>query len=287
VPQPLPVGICWGTLLKATLPGLIREAGANGFGTIAVTPPSYRRAREAGVTARDLRAMLADHGVRVTVIDPLMSQLPGAPALADVPEQYREGFRHDEAYGYEVAEALDAKVLNIAHFLGRKVPLAEMADAVGAISERAAKRGFSVSLEFIPDTGLPDLVTTAEIVRMAGSPNLGVLLDTWHYARSGGTLEQLAALPPGTIKAFQLSDRVAPPPGTSYVPMSGRSFPGEGELPLAEIIRLAVANNSALTAELEIFSAALAAMPPDEAAREVANRTRAWLEGKAKHVRWR
>jgi sugar phosphate isomerase/epimerase len=285
-PAQLPVGICWGTLINASLPELIEEAGRHGFGTLAVTPPGYRRARAAGLSVADLRAMLNDNGVHVAVIDPLMSGLPGSPKPDEVPEQFREGFLHDEAYGYEVAEALEAKILNIAHFLGRKVPIAELADAIGKISARAAQRGFGVSLEFIPDTGMPDLVTAAEIVRQVNAPNLGVLFDTWHFSRSGGTLEQLAALPRGAINAFQLSDRTPPPPGTPYVPMSGRSFPGEGEMPLAEIIRLARANRPTLSVEIEVFNAELRALPTPAAAKLLSDKTRGWLTGKGAEIRW-
>jgi sugar phosphate isomerase/epimerase len=282
----LPVGLCWGTLFNASLPELIQEAGRHGFTTISPTPPTYRRALEQGITAKDLRAMLKDNGVRATVIDPLMAGLPGSPPPSEVPEQFRIGFMHDEAYCYEVAEALEAKVVNIAHFLGKKVPIAQLADAIGKISERAATRGLGISLEFIPDTGMPDLVTAAEIVRQVKANNLGVLLDTWHLSRSGGTLEQLAALPPGTINGFQLSDRIAPPPGTPYVPMSGRNFPGEGEMPLAEIVRLAQANRPGLTAEIEVFNAELRALSAADAAKMVSDKTRGWLTGKGAEIKW-
>lgn len=282
----LPVGLCWGTLIQASLPELILEAGRNGFGTIAVTPPSFRRCLEAGTTVAELRAMLADNGVRVAVIDPLMSGLPGSPRPEDVAENMRVGFLHDEAYCYVVAEALGARVINIAHFLGKPVPLPELAGAIAAICLRAASRGLSVSLEFIPGTGMPDLVTANQLVELAGEPNLGVLFDTWHYARSGGTLEQLRALPPGRINALQISDRIAPPPGAAYVPMSGRLFPGEGEQALDEILQLAFANNPSISAEMEVFSADLAAMPVAAAASRAADAARSWLAGKGASIRW-
>ena len=282
----LPLGICWGTLINASLPELIAEAGRNGFGTIAVTPPSFRRCLEAGTTVAEIRAMLADQGVRVTVIDPLLAGVPGSPRPEDVPENLRDGFTCDEAYCYVVAEALGAKVVNVAHFLGKPVPLPEMAGAAAAISRRAAAHGLQISLEFIPGTGLPDLVTTNEIVELAGEPNLGVLFDTWHYVRSGGTLEQLRALPPGRINALQISDRIPPPPGAAYVPMSGRLFPGEGEQPLDEILKGVFANNPSLTAEMEVFSADLAAMPVAAAAERAAKATRMWLAGKGASIQW-
>jgi sugar phosphate isomerase/epimerase len=282
----LPLGICWGTLIKASLPELIAEAGRNGFGTIAVTPPSFRRCLEAGTTVAELRTMLADHGVRVTVIDPLLAGLPGSPRPEDVPENLRDGFLHDEAYCYVVAEALGAKVVNVAHFLGKAVPLPELAGAIKAMGRRAAAHGLQISLEFIPGTGMPDLVTANEIVELAGEPNLGVLFDTWHFVRSGSTLEQLRALPPGRINALQISDRIPPPPGAAYVPMSGRLFPGEGEQPLDEILKLVFANNASITAEIEVFSADLSAMPVAAAAEHAAQAIRTWLAGKGASIEW-
>ncbi len=124
------------------------------------------------------------------------------------------------------------------------------------------------------------------LVELAGEPNLGVLFDTWHYARSGGTLEQLRALPPGRINALQISDRIAPPPGAAYVPMSGRLFPGEGEQALDEILQLAFANNPSISAEMEVFSADLAAMPVAAAAERAADAARSWLAGKGASIRW-
>lgn len=284
--QKLPLGICWGTLIKASLPELIHEAGRNGFGTIAVTPPSYRRCLDSGTSAADLRRMLADNGVRVTVIDPLLAGLPGSPRPEDVPDNLRDGFLHDEDYCYEVAEALGAKVINLAHFLGKSVPLPDMAGAIAAISRRAAQHGLAVSLEFIPGTGMPDLVTANELVELAGESNLGVLFDTWHFVRSGGTLQQLRALPPGRINAVQISDRIPPPPGAAYVPMSGRLFPGEGEQPLDEILKGVFANNASVTVEMEVFSADLAAMPVAAAAERAAEAARWWLAGKGASIRW-
>jgi sugar phosphate isomerase/epimerase len=154
------------------------------------------------------------------------------------------------------------------------------------MGRRAAAHGLQISLEFIPGTGMPDLVTANEIVELAGEPNLGVLFDTWHFVRSGSTLEQLRALPPGRINALQISDRIPPPPGAAYVPMSGRLFPGEGEQPLDEILKLVFANNASITAEIEVFSADLSAMPVAAAAEHAAQAIRTWLAGKGASIEW-
>lgn len=109
-----------------------------------------------------------------------------------------------------------------------------------------------------------------------GERNCTVLLDTWHLARSGGTVDDIGALEPGAIGAFQLSDRKAPPPQTAYVPMTGRLLPGEGELPLADILAAAFANSPGLTAEVEVFSEELAGLSVDAAAARTAAAIEAW-----------
>jgi sugar phosphate isomerase/epimerase len=281
----LPVGLCWGTSMNATLPELIDTAGRHGFGTLAITPPSYRKWRAKG--GERMAELLKAAGTRVTVIDPLMAGLPGAPRAADVPEQFREGFLHDEAYCYEVALASGATIVNIAHFLGAKdTPVAQLAEGVGKITERAARQGLKIALEFIPDTGMPDLLTARAIYEMVKLPTLGIMLDSWHLLRSGGTVEQVKALPPGAIIAAQLSDRIPPKPGAAYVPMAGRSFPGEGEAPIVDIMNAALANNPAITVELEVFNAEQRALAAEPAAARAEQATRAWLEGKGRGVRW-
>jgi sugar phosphate isomerase/epimerase len=181
-----------------------------------------------------------------------------------------------EEDGYRAAEMLDCPVVNVAHFTGKPVPLDEMSQALAAVCERSSKRGFEVTLEFIPGTGLPDLVTALKIREMVGAPNCSIMLDPWHLARSGGTLEQVQAAPPGSIGGLQLCDRTPPPPGQPYVPMSGRDLPGEGKLPLTEIVQAAMRNRPGVTAEVEVFSEELRNLPLDAAAARTAAAVAAW-----------
>jgi sugar phosphate isomerase/epimerase len=110
---------------------------------------------------------------------------------------------------------------------------------------------------------------------MAGAiPNAKILVDTWHLARSGGTVADLLALPPGCVGGAQLSDRIAPPPGEPYVPMTGRSIPGDGELPLVDIVRALHANQPGLDICMEVFSAEIEAMSHAEAAQRMAEAAR-------------
>jgi sugar phosphate isomerase/epimerase len=269
----LEIGLCWGTLQRARLAQLIETAGRHGFPTLSIRPDQVAAGLEAGLGAAELRRRLRDAGVRVRVID-AMSGLPGQPAAEGAPEGSPPAGNEDLCY--QVAEMVEAPIINLTHYQGVPTPKAQLVDAIGAICARARRRGFEIVLEFIPDTGLSSLNLAFEIVQAAAAPNLSVLLDPWHWSRSGGTLDDLRALPPGAIGAFQLCDRTPPPPGAPYVPMSGRDLPGEGELPLHALTAIALANNPRLTAEIEVFSEELRGLAVDDAAARVAAAVRAW-----------
>lgn len=271
--QDLEIGLCWGTLQRARLVELIETAGRHGFPTLSIRPDQVAACLEAGLSAADLRKHLRDAGVRVRVID-AMSGLPGQPLAEGAPTGSPPASNEDLCY--QVAEAVEAPIINVTHYQGVPTPQAQLVDAIGDVCARARRRGFEIVVEFIPDTGLSSLNLAFEVLQAVAAPNLAILLDPWHWSRSGGTLDDLRRLPPGALGAFQLCDRTAPPPGTPYVPMSGRDLPGEGELPLHELTRIALANNPRLTAEIEVFSEALRGLPIDDAAGRVATAVQAW-----------
>ena len=72
-----------------------------------------------------------------------------------------------------------------------------------------------------------------------GLPRLRLLIDTMHFMRSGSRVEDLASLDPDLIGYVQLSDvpLVATNPDYMDEAMFGRLPPGEGELPLLDILR--------------------------------------------------
>ena len=252
------IGLCWGSVPGGTLIDIARTASGQGLAAITVTAGHFQAA------GPDVRARLADLGVRVAVVDPLMQPLPGMPPIDEVPEAMRHFFTYDEDMCWRAAEALEAPTVNLAHFMGRPVERSRMVDTIGGLVRLGRAHGIELTIEFIPGTGIPDLATAHDLARATGAR---VMLDTWHLVRSGGGIADIAALPPGSIGAVQLSDHRTPPPGTPYVPMSGRLLPGDGELQLTELIAAIEANSPGLDLCLEIFSGALEALGWDEAAR--------------------
>jgi sugar phosphate isomerase/epimerase len=276
VDQPA-IGLCWGTINQASLVEMIEAAARHGFPTIDFAPNLYHEALDAGFDAPALRRRLADAGVQATVIDGVSTGMRGLPT-DPIPYRGRTMRRYDAAGCLEIADALGARAINVSHYRGEPTPLDAIAEDAARACRLAAGYGVTVALEFIPDSGIPDLAAGRRVVELSGEANCTILLDTWHLARSGGSAADIRALPPGMIGAFQLADRIEPPPGTAYVPMSGRTLPGEGELPLGEMVAAALENSPGVTVEIEVFSEELAAMTVDAAAARTAAAVRAWRE---------
>ena len=268
------IGLCWGTAIGTPLEPLIAAAGGAGLGAVTLTAGMYEASRARGTSVAELRRRLRDKGVRVHAIDPLIGVLPGTPKPADVPPENRAYFEFTEARCYEAAEALGAETINLAHFGGRPVAEQEFIECLGPLAERAARHGVRLTLEFLPESAIPDLAAARRIVEAVGSKNLTLLLDTWHFVRSGGTVAQLEGVPKGLIGGLQISDRREPPPGTAYTPMGGRLLPGEGETALVSLLETLLARERGLTVAVEVFSDELKALPAHEIAARVASATR-------------
>jgi len=253
------IGLCYGSLRDTSATDLVRIAGANGFSGLMLPPfPQATPAEIAG-----FRSLLRAHGIRRVVLDGVMAQLPRCAFAA--------GHRWTADQHFAVAEQFGVDCFNVPHYRGDPATtVAEFAGALGPFCERAAAAGITVALEFLPGTGIPDLERSLRIVEAVGAPNLGITLDTWHWARIGATLADIRALPPGVIKDFQLSDRAANQDALPDSEQWGRLLPGEGALPLAEIIRAVHANAPDLTVNAEIFSEALQQREPQDAARAIA-----------------
>jgi sugar phosphate isomerase/epimerase len=269
------IGLAWGTVHQANLLETIEVAARHGFPTLQIPPDIYLDCLAAGTDAKAIRRRLADAGVSVRVVDGVTGGLPGMPT-EPVMFKGQAMQRFDIVACLDVAEALEAPIINVSHYGAALAPLEATAEAVGAACRLAARSGITIVLEFVPDSGNPSIGNAQAIVAACGEANCKVHLDTWHLARSGGTVADIRALPPRAIGAFQLSDRIAPPPGTAYVPMTGRLLPGEGELPLGEIVAAALANSPGVTIETEVFSEELAGMSADGAAARTAAAVEAW-----------
>jgi sugar phosphate isomerase/epimerase len=254
------------TVRQASLPELIEVAGSHGFSAVTTTTWLYAAA---GVSDRELRGLLEAHGVRVSYIDGLITALPGTPPPGPGAATEEECFR--------IAAALGAGAVNVVHIDGSPTPLGDLAAALGPLCERAEARRLRIVVEFLPGTGIPDLPTALELVRLVGAENLGICLDSWHLARSGGTVDHLGPAEAALVGAVQLADRTKAQDLQPYVPMSGRLLPGDGEVPLEDLVARVLGPHPDVPAGIEVISDEMRALPAARAAEVAAASLRALL----------
>jgi sugar phosphate isomerase/epimerase len=111
-------------------------------------------------------------------------------------------------------------------------------DQLALIAEMAAACGVETTLEFGPGMSIGDLPTALAALRHVARADCRLLIDTMHLMRSGSSVADVAALAPELIGYVQLCDAPLVSQHASYMDeaMSARLVPGEGELPLSELL---------------------------------------------------
>lgn len=263
--------LCAGTIPGASFGERVSVAGAAGFAGISLRVSDYVRARDAeGLTDGDMRAVLDAHGVAVAELEVLSDWRPGARIG-------RTQARADEVFA--IAAALGARSLSVVEGPGAPLPLELAAEAFARICDRGADLGLLLHLEFWPGSAI-DLATAARVVALADRPNGGILVDTWHLARTAGGDALLREVPGERILAVQMSDSprvAAPEPDYMAATLKRRLLPGEGELDLVGFVRRLDAVGCSAPLGVEVWSEQLAARPPLEVARRAGDAMRALL----------
>ena len=105
-------------------------------------------------------------------------------------------------------------------------------------AERAADAGVGFAFEYSPFVPVCTLAAAAQLVREVAAtvPGQAVIVDTWHFARTGDTLDDLRALEPELFGYVQLDDAIAAGSDMRFDTLNRRALPGEGVLPLVSFL---------------------------------------------------
>jgi sugar phosphate isomerase/epimerase len=249
------------TLPEATPAEMLSAAAAAGFDACGlwIQPDRWDAA-----TTRAVRERLADTGIRVLDVE----------VLAITKDVSDEGLDRIVAIGAELGA-------QYALAIATEPDPARTADRFARLCERAAAGGMRACLEFMRFTAVRSLADALAVVRAAGHPAGAVLVDMLHLIRSGGGPDDLLGIDPALLPYTQLCDAPAAPPdeelGTLVdEALNGRVLPGDGGLPVAEILARLPADCSV---SCEILSSKLRERHPDPATRAqaVADATRSFL----------
>ncbi len=248
------------TVLDTTPPELVSVAAAAGFSSVGIrltaTPsvgvPPYDMLHEGPLLRETLQRM---KDVGVTVLDTEFLRFE-----PDQPVGIPEGF-------LEVSARLGARHVLV---MSAEPEEARTLERFCDLCDRAAAFGLTVGLEFAVYTGVRTLAQAAELVRRSGRANTSVLIDALHFSRSGGLPAHVREVPPASFRYAQLCDAVpdmpAPHDTAALVreARTGRLLPGEGALPLRDLVAALPAD---LPLAVEAPCRATAELPAVERAR--------------------
>jgi sugar phosphate isomerase/epimerase len=144
-----------------------------------------------------------------------------------------------------------------------------------AVGEVLAEYGVRLGLEWlgprhIRASGTPviwKMGQTLDLIADIGLDNIGLLFDVWHWFNAEDTLEEIRALRPEQIVHCHFND--APNKPLDEQRDNQREVPGEGIIPLVDVVRALKEIGYSDYLAVEIFNESLKAMPPLQAARLV------------------
>lgn len=251
-------------------------AAANGFVGVTLPMPMYVRAEAAGWFAGDLRAIADGHGLDVEEVGPLWQWVPGSDEYG-----YR-GHHVEPEMVFEVAATLGAKVVTALAFMSPRQHLLsydEYAEAFANLCDRASGYDLRVGLEFVPWAKIGDASAAQRVVSLAGSPNGGVIVDSWHFFRGTLDVGVLRDIPSGGIVSFQIADAPAFAEEDLLSETAHRRLlPGDGDQKLDQLVRAMDEIAPDLPVTVEVFSDTLHQMTASDAAGEAASSTRRLID---------
>jgi sugar phosphate isomerase/epimerase len=283
--------LCSGTLPRhTTFVDRLDAASAAGFAGLSMWGRDYQAARREGHSDADLRARLADHGLAVAELDPAWWWTPSAfdmkafdaESLASIDDM--EVFCSAEAELFAIADAVGARSINAVDVLGGRWSIADAAAALAGFCDRAAEHGLLVHVEFLPWSRIADVATAWEVVRLAGRANAGIAVDAWHWFRGTPGEAALRTVPGVKILAVQLGDAPAEPEADPMTAsLHDRLLPGDGDVDLVSLVTALRDVGAVAPIGVEVFSDALHALGPHEAARRAGDAARRVLAARAEH----
>src|ERR1700692_3459284 len=172
----------------------VEAAVAGGFTSLVVSTDTIDEAAQSGLSLLEMKRIAEDAGVPIRHYDSLAAWAPiRLPSWA--PPRMRARFDVPMTRALDICDALHVtNIVAVAAFPRNAVDQDQLIEGFADLCDGVAKAGIRVELEFMPILGVPDLVTAWDIVRGSARKNSGIMLDTWHFVKSGSRLLVLSSL---------------------------------------------------------------------------------------------
>ena len=198
----------------------VAAAKAAGFEGIGLRAETYVDALAEGLHDEDILAILKKYGIAVTEVEYIT-------LWAEDHRSYEQMYK--EQVCFHMCELFGVNHINCG--LMEKYSVEHDAEKLAELCKRAGK--YTIGVEPMPYSGIPDVRTAWAIVKGSGAENAALILDSWHWIRANQPfdLELLAGIPAEKIVSIQLNDVLAHPYAKVVLrdeSMHERVLPGRG-----------------------------------------------------------
>jgi sugar phosphate isomerase/epimerase len=246
-------------------------AAAAGFVGVGLHVDDLARTVASGIDPAGMRAVLQGAGLRVVEIEFLAGW--ALETESDVP-----AVAATMAGVEAVAATLGGRHVSAGELRPGKVDLDVAAARLAGLADRLAARGLLVALEAFPWSALPDVGTAVELLRRAGSPDTGLLIDVWHFFNGGAGLDVLEDLPGAGVAAVQLNDGPRVHADFLRHARAARRLPGSGDLDVVGLVRAVQATGFVGPWCVEVNTPEFRELPVEAAAKAAADAAMAVLD---------
>lgn len=238
--------------VEHALERVLAAAADAGFRGIALDWFTLRAAERAGIEASDVARRARDLGLVVTDLSAL-----GLDADAST----------DGRVSASMARRCAALGVPLCVLVLAVPPSPAVDDRIARVADVFGANGVRLALEFVPYTEVRTLAEARAVCERVGYDRIGVLVDTWHLARSGGAPADVADLAPHEIACVQLAD-AAHEAADDLPDESRRSrlLPGKGVVDFAAFAAALAKVGYDGPLGTEVLDSRLAAQPPEAVA---------------------
>ena len=158
----------------------------------------------------------------------------------------------------QIADAIDCPFVvvvpgKLPERASREQIITESVRVLNELADIAAKHNVALAFEFLgqADCSVQTLELCNEIVEQTNRPNVGLVIDSFHFYAGNSSIESISTVNPDSICIFHINDSEDFP--KEELTDAHRLYPGEGILPLREIKRELDKIGYDRTVSIEIF----------------------------------
>jgi 4-hydroxyphenylpyruvate dioxygenase len=211
------------TIKNASLERQVRIAGAAGYHGVGLWMDDIDAALQRGSSLKEVAAFVRHAGLSVEEIC-FLGRWQDCDA-GDFPSVLEEADRMSL-----VSRELGCGVMVAVPALGHGA-WTDAPRRFRDVCDVAAGHDVKVALEFVGTAdGIRDITSARRLVEESGSPNGGLLLDTFHFFLGGSRPEELAGIPAEKIFLVHVSDAMAVSRARLCAFHDSRTFPGSGTI---------------------------------------------------------